>query len=137
MKWARAAPPEYHRLPTGFIDNTIAFQTARNADRFTFGVISCDQSRIWPRTESLCARNGVWGNELNHAQSISTIGHERKLRCVHATDLNCTGVVQRTTCIEHLVDEWSLWILNVDDRQALGPVCDIAVSARNIQAAGI
>src|SRR5262249_36608789 len=47
MKWTRASPPEYHRLPTGFVDNTIAFQAARNANRFTFGVISSDQSRIW------------------------------------------------------------------------------------------
>jgi len=81
----------------------------------------------------LRAWNGIGRNQLNDAQSIFSIGYERKLRCVHATDLYRACVVQGAPGIEHLVDERPLWILNVDNRKALRPVRDVGVSACDIQ----
>ena len=81
------------------------------------------------------AGNGIRRNELNDTQAIRAIGYERELRCIYAANLHGACVVQRAAGIEHLIDERPLWILNVDNRQALRPIRDIDVSARDIQAA--
>ena len=65
------------------------------------------------------------------------IGHERELRCVHTTNLNRPRVIQCAAGIEHLLDERPLRIFDVDDGQALRPVRDIGVRARDIQPARI
>ena len=67
MKWTRAAPAKHDCLAAGFIDDAVAFQAARNANRFALCVISRDQSRIRPRAESLGAWNCVGRNQLNDA----------------------------------------------------------------------
>src|SRR5439155_333058 len=118
MKWTRAAPAKHDCLPARFIDDTIAFQTTRNADRFTLCRIRRDQFRTGPRAESLRARNGIGRNELDHTQSIFTISYERELRCIYAANLHGACVVQRAAGIEHLIDERPLWILNVDNVQS-------------------
>ena len=133
MKWTRAAPAKYDRLAACFIHDPVAFQTARHANRLAFHVISCNQRRIRSRTEPLRTRYRVGRNKLNHAQSVFAIGYERELRCVHTADLYCTCVVQGAARIKHLVNERPLWILNIDNRQALRPVRNIGVSARDIQ----
>ena len=137
MKRPRAAPAKDNGLPASFIDHPIALQAARDADRFAFGRIGRDQFRIWPRTESLRARNGVGRNQLDHSQSIFAIGDERELRGVHTADLHRARVVQRAARVEHLIESRALRIFDIDNRQAFRTVGDIGVSARDIEPAGM
>ena len=136
MKWTRAAPAKDDGLSASFIDDAIAFQAARNANRFAFGRICRDQFRIRPRAESLRAGNGVGRNQLDDAQSIFAIGDERELRGVDATDLHRARVIERAARVEHLIESRSLRIFDVDNRQAFRTVRDVGISARDIEAAG-
>src|SRR5436309_15513104 len=95
MKRARTAPAEDYGLSAGFIDDAIAFEAARDANRFAFCRISRDQFRIRSRTESLRAGNCVRRNQLHNAQSVSSVSNERELRRAHAADLHRARVVQR------------------------------------------
>ena len=137
MKWTRAAPAKDNRLSAGFIDHPIAFETARNADRFAFARISRDQFRIRSRAESLRAGDGIGRNQLDDAQSIFAIGDERELRGVDAPDLHRARVIERAAGVEHLIEARALRIFHIDDRQAFRAVRDIGVSARDIEAAGM
>ena len=137
MKRPRAAPAKDNGLTAGFIHYAIALESARDADCFAFGVMSRDQFWGRPRTESLCAGNCVRRNQLHDTQSIFSISHERKLRSTDAADLHRPRVAERATGIEHLIDEWSLRIFHIDNRESLRTVRDVGVSARDIQSAGM
>ena len=79
MKGPRPPPAEDHSLPASFINHPIAFQTARDTDRFPFHRISCNQTRIRSRTEASRARDRVGRDELDNAKSVFAIGDEGKL----------------------------------------------------------
>src|ERR1700732_2744446 len=101
MKRTRTAAAEDDRLSAGLIDNSIALQSSRNANRCTFGVMRRDQLRIRSRTESLRTRHGVRRNQLDDAQPVLAVGDERELRRADASDLNRARIVERAIRIEH------------------------------------
>src|SRR5438105_12206991 len=110
VKWPRPAPAEHNCLSTRFIDHPIAFEPARNGDRFALRRIGRNQFWIWPRAEPLRASDRVGRDELDDAQTIPAIGHERKLRRAHAPNLDRARVVERATRVEHLIEPRSLRI---------------------------
>ena len=137
MKWSGAAPAEDNGLSARFIHHSVALESARNANRFAFARIGRDQSRIWPRTESLRAGHRVGRNQLDHAQSIFAVGDKRKLGGVDAADLHRARVVERAAGVKHLVEPRALRIFDIDNRQTFRTIGDISVSARDVEAPGI
>ncbi len=137
VKWSRTAPAEHNGLSAGFIHHPVAVESARNGDRFTLGRIGRNQFRVRPRTESLRTRNGIGRDQLNHAQTVSSISDESELRRVHASDLDCARVVEQSAGIEHLVEPRSFRIFHVDDRESFRAVRHVCVGARDIEPSGI
>src|SRR5437870_13080513 len=137
MKRSGAASSEDDSLSARFINHSIALESARNAIRFAFCLECRDQFRIWLRAEPLRARNRVGRNQLDNAQSIFAVGDERKLGGVDAADLHRARVIECAAGVKHLIEPWSFRIFYVDNRETFGPVCDIGVSARDVETAGI
>ena len=131
-----AAPAEDDGLAAGFIDDAVAIEAAGDCKGGALSWISGDEPGTGRGAESSSAGDGIWRDQLEDSKAVFAIGDKGVHRGVDGADLDGAGVVQLAAGVEYLVNLRVLGILDLNDGEAVWAVCDIGISAGEIESIG-
>src|SRR5271157_127017 len=127
-----ASASEDGKLMTGLVHSAIAIDSTRNGQRGTLCSIAGDEFGDRLGGKAIEVWSGLRREQLNHLQSVVTIGNERELAGTHHPDLDVIRVVQLPFRIEHLIQVGPFRRFDINYRDTLLTGGDVCISARRV-----